>query len=341
MTILGVDVASFQGTIDWPKVAASGIRFGIARCVREAELGVDAYYARNVAGARAAGITPGAYAFLSGGGYAAKQAALFIATVGDPTGMLIALDVEKGALTPTAADVRTFAAAWYAVHPDHTLLIYGSRGSTLGGLGTLAGLGPLWLAAYPRTDHASPADLYTLSGGAKSGNWASMFGGWTHPDIWQFASSGVVPGISGSVDVDAIEAADLAALTGEAADMATTTITLFPKGPQTASVGPGTIQGYWWNASTGTMTDASKQAFAAASGFLADAYVAISGRGTFVRAINGAFKDQLLSGGAVKFPNGDPLALPVPTAPDTSPFTQADIDKAVAADRLKAHVTWQ
>jgi lysozyme len=331
MTILGVDVASFQGTIDWPKVAASGIRFAIARCVREGDFGVDATYARNVAGARAAGLIPGAYAFLSGSGRAATQASLFIATIGDPTGMLIALDVEKGALTPTAADVRTFAAKWYAAHPDHPLLIYGSRGATLGGLGALADLGPLWLASYPRIDHASAADLYTLSGGAKSGNWTSPFGGWKGPAIWQFASSGVVPGISGSVDVDAIETADLAALTGEA-DMATTTITLFPKGPQTIAVGPGAVHGYRWDPTTGIMTDGTTNTFALASGTAADAYVVISGRGTFVRVVNDGrmFAGQLLSGGAVKFPNGDPLTLPVaapvPQVPDVKHTVTLQID---------------
>lgn len=214
MTILGVDVASLQGTIDWPKVAASGVRFSIARCVREGDLGVDGSYARNVAGSRAAGITPGAYAFLSGSGRAVTQASLFIATVGDPAGMLIALDVESGALTPTAADVRIFAAAWRSVHPDHPLLIYGSRGSTLGSLGALADLGPLWLADYGANVSETAKNVYTLRGGSTAGQWHSTFGGWTHPVIWQFGSKGRVPGISGDVDIDAIETADLAVLTG-------------------------------------------------------------------------------------------------------------------------------
>src|SRR5450830_841677 len=98
MTIFGIDVDQGRGVIDWPKVAASGIKFAIMRCVREGDLGVDTAYARNVSGARTNAITPGAYAFLSGGGRATRQAALFIATVGDPTGMLIVCDVESGAL---------------------------------------------------------------------------------------------------------------------------------------------------------------------------------------------------------------------------------------------------
>ncbi|HEY5276949.1 MAG TPA: glycoside hydrolase family 25 protein [Coriobacteriia bacterium] len=343
MTTFGVDVASLQGVIDWPRVAASGIRFAIARCVREGDLGVDVSYARNVAGARNVGITPGAYCFLSGGGRAATQASLFIQTIGDPAGMLIALDVESGALTPTAADVRTFAAAWRAVWPKHPLLIYGSRGGTLGGLGALSDLGPLWLAAYPRIDHASAADLYTLSGGAKSPNWAWTFGGWPHTAIWQFASTGVVPGISGSVDVDAIETADLAVLTGEA-DM-----------------------------SAGLKFDIVKEE----SGWLTveqDGSWAVlvdgSGHVVFNRGDRKRYvlrvrlatnygsapdtQDGFLVGttAAVMFARN---VTPVPDVPpaDTSPFTQADVDAKVAAtlddaleaavahDRSLARITWQ
>ena len=128
--------------------------------------------------------------------------------------------------------------------------------------------------------------------------------------------------------------------TGSTGDsMATTTITLFPKGPQTVAVGPGTLQGYKLDSGTGVMTNGAKQAFAAASGCLADAYVAISGRGTFVRVTNGVFAGQLLSGSAapvVKFPNGDPLALPVAG----TGITQADLAAAIAADRAKARITY-
>ncbi len=331
MTTLGVDVASFQGTIDWAAVAASGIRFAIARCVREGDLGVDSSYARNVAGARAVSIMPGAYCFLSGGGRAATQASLFIRTIGDPTGMLIALDVESGALTPTAADVRTFAAAWHAVWPKHPLLIYGSRGATLGSLGMLSDLGLLWLAAYPRTDHASAADLYTLSGGAKSPNWASTFGGWTHPAIWQFASTGVVPGISGSVDVDAIETADLAALTGEADMAAGLKFDIVAE-----ECGWLTVEqdGSW-----AVLTDGSGHV--------------VFNRGDrkrYVLRVRLAANYGTVPNTQDGFLVGDTAAVmfarnvtphPDVPPPDLTPFTQADIDAAVAHDRSLARITWQ
>jgi lysozyme len=358
MTTFGVDVSAGQGTIDWAKVKASGIRFGIARCVREGDLGVDASYARNVAGMRANGITPGAYCYLSGSGRAATQASLFIRTIGDPTGMLIALDVEKGALTPTAADVRTFAAAWHAVWPKHPLLIYGSRGATLGGLGTLADLGPLWLAAYPRTDHASAADLYTLSGGAKASQWASTFGGWKGPAIWQYGSTGVLPGISGSVDLDAIETADLAALTGENTTAGDPPMRSFGRPDPIGLahlVGPGTAivplggepwDGPWPAGVTWSVYDDTQAFDVPLPGGIAG-----EDRASFLMVRPDVTHD------GKPWPYAKPAALlkkntdwPAgklvsPVAPDTSPFTQADIDAkvkaAVDADRKLAHITWQ
>lgn len=208
----GIDVSENQGQIDWCRVKGAGIAFAVARCVTEPDT-IDPTYAHNVAGARVAGIVPGAYCFLSGG-TARAQAAKFIATVGNPSGMLIMLDVERPTYhaVPTAADVRAFGAIWHNAHPAHPLLVYGSRGSILGSLGNLASVGPLWLAAYPSTLPGAPASLYAAAGGPGAREWKTAFGGWTHPLIWQYASTGRVPGISKPVDLDVIHLADLARL---------------------------------------------------------------------------------------------------------------------------------
>ncbi len=209
----GIDVSANQGAIDWPAVKAAGITFAVARCVTEPGT-IDPTYLRNVRLARAAGIIPGAYAFLTGG-MAAVQATAFIRAVGNPAGMIVMVDVERPTFheTPTAADLRTFVAAWRKAHPAHPILIYGSRGSTLGRLGLPSELGPLWLAAYPSAAHGAPAELYAEAGGTKATAWSTAFGGWKRPTIWQFTSTGRVPGIHGAVDVDVIRAASLPALT--------------------------------------------------------------------------------------------------------------------------------
>jgi GH25 family lysozyme M1 (1,4-beta-N-acetylmuramidase) len=351
MTIFGIDVDQGRGVIDWPKVAASGVKFAIIRCVREGDLGVDTAYARNVAGARANALKPGAYAFLSGGGRAAKQAALFIATVGDPTGMFIVCDVESGALTPTAADVRTFQAALRAAWPNHPLLTYGSRGSTLGGLGTLADLGPLWLGDYGMNATGSPAAVYAGRGGAAAAQWHSTFGGWTHPDIWQFGSKGVVPGIAGSVDIDAIETADLAALTGSTGATPMHSFTTKPIGSAHFDAVPGhccvTLDGSpWdggWRVGTNWVIYGEITLTPPLPGGLAGADRASALLVMPTTKHDGtpwpAAKPACILRMDTDWPAGKTAVAPPPVAPpppDTSPFTQADMDKAKADVKAKA-----
>ncbi|HSL14751.1 MAG TPA: GH25 family lysozyme, partial [Actinomycetota bacterium] len=49
-TLPGIDVSHWQGTIDWTQVAASGVRFAIAKATDGRE-GVDPQYLTNKAGA--------------------------------------------------------------------------------------------------------------------------------------------------------------------------------------------------------------------------------------------------------------------------------------------------
>ena len=62
--ILGVDVHAGYQMIDWERVAKAGVRFAIVKCTLGNEpAGDDRLFARNVAGAKAAGILVGAYHF--------------------------------------------------------------------------------------------------------------------------------------------------------------------------------------------------------------------------------------------------------------------------------------
>jgi lysozyme len=60
--LLGVDVWSGYGLIDWHRVADSGVRFAIAKCTQGND-SCDVTYARNVSRARSEGILVGAYHF--------------------------------------------------------------------------------------------------------------------------------------------------------------------------------------------------------------------------------------------------------------------------------------
>jgi len=66
-TVVGIDVSSHQGEIDWQAVAASGIKFAFIRLgYRGYESGTlheDEFARSNLAGAKAAGLKVGAYFF--------------------------------------------------------------------------------------------------------------------------------------------------------------------------------------------------------------------------------------------------------------------------------------
>lgn len=64
---LGVDVSSYQGEIDWARVAASGVQFAMIRAglrgYTKGGLMEDAMFRRNIEGALAAGLDVGVYYF--------------------------------------------------------------------------------------------------------------------------------------------------------------------------------------------------------------------------------------------------------------------------------------
>ena len=64
---LGIDVADYQGYIDWDEVSSDGIEFAIVRLgyrgATEGELYLDEYFEYNLAAARAAGLDCGVYFF--------------------------------------------------------------------------------------------------------------------------------------------------------------------------------------------------------------------------------------------------------------------------------------
>ena len=213
MTVLGADVSSL---VDWAALKAAGVMFGSARCTTEPGT-IDPSYAANVARMRAAGVLPGAYAFLVGRnafGTPADQATAFMAAVGDPAGMSIQLDIEMPEFPavhppPTLADAAAWANTWSAVHPSHPVLIYLPPWywSRMKMSGNAAALGPLWLSHYidpqpggtPKTIFETVPDTY----------WDVDYGGWRQATVLQFTGTYNVAGAS--VDLDAV--ADLAALT--------------------------------------------------------------------------------------------------------------------------------
>lgn len=205
---LGVDVSRFNGVIDWPSVSAAGFRFafvqasrgsGLDCTVKPTSCGADPNYLTNYANARAAGVRVGAYhrGFATGGTVAAAradalaEADLFISQVarlqsGD---LLPVLDVETPFAGTTAVSLRAWIKTWVVrvrkrlgaqamIYTNTTS--WGATGNTT----IFAPKHPLWVAAW-RVAHPS----------VPAANWGGR--GWS---VWQFTSSGSVPGISGRVD---------------------------------------------------------------------------------------------------------------------------------------------
>lgn len=56
----GIDVSHYQGSVDWPRVGDTGIRFAFAKAT-EGVTCVDKQFARNASGATSAGLRIGAY----------------------------------------------------------------------------------------------------------------------------------------------------------------------------------------------------------------------------------------------------------------------------------------
>jgi GH25 family lysozyme M1 (1,4-beta-N-acetylmuramidase) len=206
-TLEGIDVSHWQGTIDWPRVAAAGKKFVIMKATEGTGF-VDWMYATNHAGARAAGIPTTAYHFANPGatpGDAVAEADHFVNIASLTDGDLVpALDLEQsGGLGTTA--LRNWVASWLAhvtarvgVKP----MIYVSPAFWVKYLGDTryfadAGYKILWIAHWGVSNPTVPAQ-----------NWGGR--GWT---FWQYSDCGSVPGISGCVDLDRYNGTNLEAVT--------------------------------------------------------------------------------------------------------------------------------
>lgn len=90
----GVDVARYQGKIDWEALSGHDISFAFIKATEGGDW-VDPKFHDNWLGADRAGLPRGAYHFFTLCRDASEQAAHFLATVGDMRGALLpALDAE-------------------------------------------------------------------------------------------------------------------------------------------------------------------------------------------------------------------------------------------------------
>ncbi len=188
----GIDVSSFQGTIAWHSVAASGISFAYIRAADGDGTG-DQQFANNWRGATASGVTPGAYLFFEPSESPVAQANVLVSqlrSVGFSHGDLMpAIDVETMGGEPQSVVVANLKTVVDTVSAAIGSLpaIYASPSWWNGNINSSAfTLDPLWVANWFVSSPQLPAN-----------NWGGT--GW---QVWQFSDAGSVPGITGKVDLD-------------------------------------------------------------------------------------------------------------------------------------------
>lgn len=192
---LGIDVSSYQGEIDWAKVADSGVGFVMLRVgfrgYTKGGLMPDEMFEKNMEGALGAGLDVGVYFFSQAiNVWEAEEEAAYVLEKIAPYHITypVAFDWES----VSSADARTNGLSSDAVtrcagafcdmvaKAGYTPLIYFNmdQGYLAYQLDRLTDY-PFWLAEY----HESPGFYY-------------------HFDLWQYTHQGSVPGVRGAVDLD-------------------------------------------------------------------------------------------------------------------------------------------
>jgi lysozyme len=187
----GIDLSRFQTSVDWREARANGVNFAFIKATEGGDR-VDPMFEEHWRGAAAAGVRRGAYHFFYHCRPAAEQARWFIKAVPRSPGALPpVLDMEWTPTSPTCtirrdgATIREEARIFIDILERH----YGQR--------------PM---IYTTVDFFQDTELWRLQGvefwlrsvadhphGAYDGT------AWS---FWQYTSTGLVPGISGPVDIN-------------------------------------------------------------------------------------------------------------------------------------------
>lgn len=192
----GVDVSVHQGTIDWQKVADAGFDFAMIRVGyrgygMEGNMRDDTQFLNNVQGALNAGLDVGIYYFSQAVTVEeARQEAAYVIEQIAPYDITypVVFDWERqnyaGSRTQTIPDTDLLCSMANAFCADieaagYEAMIYFYQSLAYNNLDLSQLDYPFWLAQY--TDY--PSFYYDF-------------------DMWQYTSSGKVPGISGNVDLN-------------------------------------------------------------------------------------------------------------------------------------------
>lgn len=201
----GIDVAKYQGKIDWQKVKASGIDFAMIRVgyrtQKTGEIFEDPYARYNLQEAQKAGIKLGAYFFSTAiTEEEAKQEAVWVSQIlaKYPITYPVAYncegfkDSENRQYGLSKEDRTALAVTFldYIKEQGYDPMFYAAKneltGSTDWDTAQLSGKYPIWVSQYPDVPYPQTA--------------RSDYSG-SHT-MWQYTSRGTVDGIAKSVDMN-------------------------------------------------------------------------------------------------------------------------------------------
>lgn len=202
--LYGVDVHDgYQAGLSFPLLVQQGYSFAAVKFTQ------GTTYVRDLAdewilAAKAAGLIPGAYHWLTAADGAA-QARWFcqnLAKVGGPEGLLIQLDCEDDGYGP---QMSAWAAEWNRLTGGHPFFIYSGAWwwPRTGGFGGAALTPWLWHSHYLEADaDIIPDDPAAFAARIPAWWWTPGYGGWPAATIIQFTSRGDAGSLGNNVDLN-------------------------------------------------------------------------------------------------------------------------------------------
>lgn len=198
---LGIDVSFYNEGINWSAVKAQGIDFAIIRVGgRGWETGLlydDVCFQQNINGARAAGLKVGVYFYSTAidAVEAVQEASLVLKRLnGTALDYPIFIDVEQSGDYPYGRSDGLSKTARSEIVNAFCMTVINS--------GYRAGVYSGQNFFQNHIDHSSLTQYYIWLASYTSNNRLPAFSG--HYDMWQFTDGGVVNGIRGCVDMNAI-----------------------------------------------------------------------------------------------------------------------------------------
>ncbi|MFF2145956.1 lysozyme [Kitasatospora sp. NPDC058190] len=186
----GLDVASYQGNVDWSSAAANGAQFAYVKAT-EGTSYTNPSFAQQYNGSYNSGLIRGAYHFaLPGNSSGSAQANWFVDHGGgwsaDGQTLPPALDIEYNPYGATCYGLSQSGMVSWIQDFSNTVHYRTGRYPTIytttnwwssctGNYGGFGATNPLWIARYSSTVGTLP-------------------NGWSYQTFWQFADSGTFPG---------------------------------------------------------------------------------------------------------------------------------------------------